>query len=134
MAQLDTINALAEQSPGFVWRLQSDSGNATDIPYNNDPLTLVNMSTWESIEALRDFTYRSGHVAVLRDRAKWFEPHAAPHYCLWWIPAGHIPTVKEAQERLDHYRRNGPTGHAFWFGQTFPAPVESGPVELPITR
>jgi len=122
MAQLNTINSLAEGSPGFVWRLQSDAGNAMDIPYSDDPLMAVNMSVWESIEALKDFTYRSGHVSPLRDRAKWFQKLDAPHYCLWWIPAGHIPAVAEGRDRLEHYARHGPTAYAFWFGERFPAP------------
>jgi len=82
MAQLDRVNALAEAAPGFVWRLQSSSGNATDVPYNDDPFVLVNMSVWESVEALRDYVYRSRHVEVLRDRAQWFQKMEMPHYCL----------------------------------------------------
>ena len=122
MAQLNTINSLAERSPGFVWRLQSDAGNAMDIPYNEDPLMVVNLSVWQSIEALRDFTYRSGHVSPLRDRAKWFQKLDAPHYCLWWIPSGHIPALAEGRDRLEHYARRGPAAYAFWFGEPFPAP------------
>jgi hypothetical protein len=124
LAQLDAINALAEQSSGFVWRLQSDSGNATDVAYNDDPFVIVNMSVWESIEALRDFTYRSHHVEVLKDRAQWFEKAAKPHYCLWWIPAGHVPTVAEGRERLTQYQELGPTPDSFWFSRPFPVPAE----------
>jgi hypothetical protein len=124
VAQLDSINALAEASPGFVWRLQSDAGNATDIPYNDDPFVIVNMSVWESLEALRDFVYRSDHIRVLRDRAKWFEKMEKPYYCLWWIPAGHRPSVAEARERLEHYQRHGSTPYAFWFSQHFPQPAD----------
>jgi hypothetical protein len=122
VAQLDPINALADVAPGFVWRLQSASGNATDVPYNNDPSTLVNMSVWESIEALCDYAYTSKHIAVFRDRAKWFEKMDKPHYCLWWVPAGHIPTVIEGRKRLEHYQQQGPTPYAFWFSKQFPAP------------
>src|SRR4051794_23521551 len=86
VAQLEPINALAEQAPGFVWRLQSASGNATDMSYNDDPFIIVNMSVWKSVEALRDYTYTSKHVEVFRDRARWFEKADQPHYCLWWIP------------------------------------------------
>jgi len=82
VAQLDPVNALADTAPGFVWRLQSSSGNATDIVYNDDPFVIVNMSVWESVEALRDFVYKSNHLDVLRDRAKWFEKMEKPHYCL----------------------------------------------------
>jgi|SRR5580704_2441063 hypothetical protein len=87
VAQLDPINALAEHSRGFVWRLQSASGNATDLVYNDDPFVIVNMSVWESFEALRDYVYTSKHVEVLRERANWFEKMEKPHYCLWWVPA-----------------------------------------------
>jgi len=122
VAQLDTINALAEKSSGFVWRLQSDAGNATDIVYNDDPFVIVNMSVWESIESLRDYVYRSQHTHVMKDRLKWFEKMEKPHYCLWWIPAGHIPTVAEGRERLEHYQLHGPTQHSFWFSKLFPQP------------
>jgi hypothetical protein len=122
VAQLDTINAVAEESPGFVWRLKSDSGNATDIAYNDDPFVIVNMSVWESLAALRDYVYRSQHVQVLKDRANWFEKMEKPHYCLWWIPAGHVPTVAEGRQRLEHYQLHGPTQHSFWFSKLFPQP------------
>lgn len=122
VAQLDTINALAERSPGFVWRLKSEAGNATDIVYNDDPFVIPNMSVWESIETLRNYVYTSQHIGVLRDRAKWFEKMDKPHYCLWWIPAGHIPTVGEARERLEHYQQHGATPYSFWFSKQFPVP------------
>jgi hypothetical protein len=124
VAQLDPINALADAAPGFVWRLQSTSGNATDIAYNDDPFILLNMSVWESIEALSDYAYASKHVEALRDRAKWFEKMDKPHYCLWWIPAGHIPSVAEGRERLEHYQTHGATPYSFWFSKPFPAPAE----------
>ncbi|MGA7416032.1 MAG: DUF3291 domain-containing protein [Bryobacteraceae bacterium] len=124
VAQLDSVNALAEQTPGFIWRLKSDSGNATDVPYSDDPFAIVNMSVWESVEALRDFTYMSRHIEVFRDRAKWFEKPDKPHYCLWWIPAGHIPTVAEGRLRLESYQKRGATPYSFWFSQRFPAPAE----------
>lgn len=123
VAQLEPINALADNSPGFVWRLQSSSGNATDIAYNEDPSVMVNMSVWESLEALRDYAYKSNHMKVLRDRAKWFEKMDKPIYCLWWIPAGHIPTVAEGRERLEHYQLHGATPFSFWFSQHFPQPA-----------
>jgi len=125
VAQLDPVNALADSAPGFVWRLQSDAGNATDIAYNDDPFVIVNMSVWTSVEALRDFVYASRHIDVFRDRAKWFEKMDKPHYCLWWVPAGHIPTVAEGRERLEHYQQYGPTPFSFWFSKLFPAAEES---------
>jgi hypothetical protein len=124
--QLDEINGLADRAPGFVWRLKSESGNATDIAYNDDPFVIVNMSVWESIGALRGFAYKSDHAKVFRDRAKWFEKMEKPSYCLWWIAAGHIPTVAEGRERLEHYQMHGATPYSFWFSQQFPQPADEG--------
>ena len=124
VAQLEPINALADAAPGFIWRLKSESGNATDIAYDDDPFIIVNMSVWQSVEALRDFAYRSEHIRVFRGRAKWFEKMDKPNYCLWWIPAGHAPAVIEGRERLEHYQRHGATPHAFWFSQQFPMPAD----------
>jgi len=124
VSQLAPINALADASPGFVWRLQSESGNATDLAYNDDPFVIVNMSVWESVEALQDFTYRSHHLSVFRDRRKWFEKMELPNYCLWWVPSGHRPTIAEGRERLEYYWKHGATPYAFWFSQLFPAPAE----------
>jgi len=129
VAQLDPVNALADAAPGFVWRLQSAAGNATDIVYSDDPFVIVNMSVWASVEALRDFVYATRHIDVFRDRAKWFEKMDKPHYCLWWVPAGHIPTVAEGRERLEHYQQHGPTPFSFWFSKLFPVPSED-PVSL----
>lgn len=129
VAQLDGINALAEASPGFIWRLKSESGNATDIAYNDDPFVIPNMSVWKSVEDLRQFVYRTQHLFVFKDRAKWFEKMDKPHYCLWWIPAGHIPTVIEARERLEHYQLHGATAYSFWFQKLFPEP-QSDPISV----
>ena len=128
VSQLDRVNALADAAPGFVWRLQSTSGNATDIRYGDDPSILVNMSVWESLETLREFVYgpKSEHLDVLRERAKWFEKMDKPYYCLWWISAGHIPSVAEGRERLEHYQKYGPTPYSFWFQKLFPEPAEEG--------
>jgi hypothetical protein len=119
MDGLDEVNALAEQSVGFVWRLQTEDGNATAIrPYEDDRV-LVNLSVWESAEALADFVYRSDHVRFLRRRRQWFEPPTAPIVVLWWVPAGATPTPLEAVARLDHLRRHGPTARAFTFRHRF---------------
>ncbi len=126
VAQLAPINAIADKAPGFGWRLQSESGNATDIAYNDDPSIMVNMSVWESLEVLRDYAYKSDHMKVFRDRAKWFEKMDKPHYCLWWIPGGHIPTVAEGRKRLEHYQTHGATPYSFWFSQQFPQPAREG--------
>jgi len=125
--QLDPINALADQSPGFVWRLQTEDGNATAVrPDADDPLMAINMSVWESLETLQQFVYKSHHVESLRARKQWFEPMKGPILVLWWIPAGHIPTIAEARERLAHLEAHGPTPHAFTFRASFPAPDRQG--------
>jgi hypothetical protein len=124
VARLEPVNQLAEAAPGFVWRLQSDSGNATGVAYGDDPLVIVNMSVWESLATLRDYTYASHHMQVFRERAKWFVKMDLPSYCLWWVPAGHLPTVAEGKERLEHYQTRGATPFAFWFSQTFPSPAD----------
>ena len=126
-ANLDSTNALAEAAPGFIWRLQSDSGNATDIVYSEDPFELVNMSVWESLESLRGYVYKSHHFEFFRRRAEWFEKATLPTYALWWIQVGHIPTVAEAKDRLNHYRNHGATQYSFWFSQPFPKPQEELP-------
>lgn len=126
IAGLAPVNALADAAPGFIWRLQSDSGNAMDIAYNDDPTINVNMSVWESVETLRAFTYQPAHLDYFRQRAQWFQKPDLPTYCLWWVPAGHIPTVAEGRERLEHYQQHGPTPHSFWFQHVFPAPSELG--------
>jgi hypothetical protein len=113
VAALEPINALADNSPGFVWRLQTEDGDATAIRVFEDDRIILNMSVWESIEALADFVYRSAHVEVMRRRREWFERMAEAYVCLWWVPVGHIPTVEEAQERLQLLRQHGPSPRAF---------------------
>ena len=120
-AMLEPINALADGTPGFVWRLQDESGDATAIRPYDDERIMVNMSVWQSIEALREFVYRSPHVEVFRGRRAWFEKFESIYLALWWVPAGHIPTVDEAKDRLDHLDAHGPTPHAFTFKHPFPA-------------
>ena len=128
-SQLDPINALADRSSGFVWRLQTEDGNAMAIRPFADERMAINMSVWESLEALQQFVYASAHVEPLRDRKHWFESIEGPILALWWIPAGHIPTVAEAQERLQHLKECGPTPHAFTFRTPFPSPdPQSGDV------
>jgi hypothetical protein len=126
--RLDPINALADRAPGFVWRLQTEEGNATAIrPYAGDDLMAINLSVWESLESLRQFVYKSPHVETLRDRQQWFEPIDGPILVLWWIPAGQIPSVADAQERLQHLKEHGPTPHVFTFRTPYPSPdQESG--------
>ncbi len=126
-SQLDRINAIADASPGFVWRLQTEAGDATAVQAYPDPLVIVNMSVWQSLEALHEYVYRSPHVGPLRDRRQWFEPASAPTLVLWWVPAGHIPSVEEAVEKLEHLRLHGPSAAAFTFREPFPRPGEAGP-------
>jgi len=120
-AALEPINALADEAPGFVWRLQTEDGDATAIRPYEDERMMVNMSVWESIEAVRAFVYRSGHTSVMRNRKHWFEK-LETYLVLWWVPAGHEPTIEEAKERLEHLSRHGPTPYAFTFRASFPAP------------
>ena len=131
MAALDGVNALAEASPGFVWRLKSDSGNATDIRAGDDPQLIVNMSVWASVEALFAFVYRSAHNKVMVRRREWFEKPAEAYQVLWWVPAGHAPTLAEALARLAHLRAQGPSAHAFTFKQRYPMPgAVGGPTDM----
>jgi len=122
VALLDAINAAGEATPGFVWRLQGDSGNATDVHVSDDPRLIVNLTVWESIEQLHAFTYRSDHGPVYARRRDWFEPPTVPTLVLWWVPAGAVPTAAEAMARLALLREHGPTPDAFTFKQRFPPP------------
>jgi uncharacterized protein DUF3291 len=115
VARLDEVNALADASPGFVWRFQGEQGNATYLrPYEDDRI-LFNMSVWDSVEALRAYVYRSGHAEVLKRRHEWFQKLAGPSAALWWVPAGHLPSVAEAKARLAYLESHGSTAFAFTF-------------------
>jgi len=121
VARLDEINALADRSPGFVWRLQTEAGNATYLrPYDDDRI-LFNMSVWESIEQLRRYVYYSAHVEVLKRRHDWFDKFSGAYTALWWVPQGHRPGIDEAKQRLAHLDAHGPTPFAFTFKKPFPA-------------
>ena len=122
VAGLEPVNALADASPGFVWRLQDDSGDATAIRPYGDERVMVNLSVWESIEALRGFVHRDEHRAYLQRRRQWFSRMDQPIVALWWVRAGEIPTVAEAKDRLALLERMGPTPAAFTFRTAFPAP------------
>lgn len=122
-AQLDTINALAEQSPGFIWRLKGDGNSATDLrPFDDDRL-IVNMSVWESLDALKEFTYRTVHTEVMKRRREWFEKFPTSYMALWWVPIGHEPSVEEANVRLVSIDQNGDTAFAFTFRTFFSMPT-----------
>jgi hypothetical protein len=120
---LDHINALADRSPGFVWRLKTDAGNATELQPTDDELVKINMSVWESVEALAEFVYRSEHTAYLRRRREWFERYVTAYSALWWVPAGRLPTIAEALDRLEQIEAHGPTPAAFTFATRFPPPT-----------
>lgn len=120
VAQLAPVNALADQSPGFVWRLQTEAGDATSIKVYDDDFIIVNLTVWETVDALREFVYKSAHQRVLRDRKRWFERFDGPYYALWWIPDGQLPSIEEGKERLDYLRQQGDSEFAFSFKHVFP--------------
>ncbi|MFI1367491.1 DUF3291 domain-containing protein [Streptomyces griseochromogenes] len=118
---LDPVNAAADSAPGFVWRLVEDgAADATGLRPAGENV-IVNLSVWETQEALRDFAYRSGHLDAMRRRREWFEQHVEAHLVLWWVPAGHLPTVGEALERLADLRAHGPSPRAFTFDSSYTA-------------
>jgi hypothetical protein len=121
VANLDAINALAEESEGFIWRLKDEGNNATSIRIFDDEFLIVNMSVWENVPALSRFVYKSGHVEIFKRRKEWFGKMTEMHMALWYVPAGHLPDVKEALERLDHLRTHGETPFSFSFKKSFTA-------------
>jgi hypothetical protein len=126
VANLDRINAIAESSPGFVWRLQTEEGDATALrPLGQD--TLVNLSVWRDTDSLSHYVYKSAHVEIMRRRKEWFERVQEAFVVLWWIRKGHRPRIAEATLRLELLRTKGPTAEAFTFGQVFPPPDAPAP-------
>jgi heme-degrading monooxygenase HmoA len=124
---LESVNAAADAAPGFIWRLQTEDGDATTIrAFEWDTAgstgVIVNMSVWESVETLAAYVYSDTHRAVLRRRREWFEKMAVAHLAMWWIPRGHVPTTAEAEARVLHLRVHGPTEYAFTLRNPFPAP------------
>jgi hypothetical protein len=134
VAALEPVNAVADAAPGFVWRLQTEDGNATAVGgFEEDAVDaggsggsgggiVINMSVWESVEALGAYVYGDAHIAVLRRRREWFSLMKDTHLALWWIPRGHVPTVAEAEDRVRYLRAHGPTPNAFTLREHFPAP------------
>ena len=129
VAKLGEVNALADASPGFVWRLQSASGNATDIKAAADPNLIVNMSVWAAVEPLFDFVYKTAHRIVMAQRREWFARPAGAYMAFWWVPAGTVPTVEEGMARLAELDANGPTPRAFTFKTLFLPPDIAGTPE-----
>ena len=122
VARLADINALADAAPGFVWRFQTEDGDATALrPYDDDQI-IVNYSVWESPEVLRDYVFKGGHADVMKRRREWFSRMAEAYVVLWWVPAGHRPTMAEAKEKLEKLRHSGPSPQAFSFKQIYPPP------------
>jgi hypothetical protein len=121
VAMLPVVNDLADGSPGFVWRLKTDSGDATQVRAFDDPRILVNLSVWTSIEALEAFVYTGEHLQIFRRRDEWFRRSQEAAMCMWWIPPDSLPTVAEAELRLTHLRRYGSTSYAFTFADPFSA-------------
>jgi hypothetical protein len=132
VAELPTINALADRSPGFVWRLVDEGGeDSTGVrPEEGDDLMIITLSVWESVEALRNFTYHSDHLRVLSRRREWFRRMGEAYVALWWVPEGHRPGVAEAMERIAMVREHGPGPRAFTFREPFPPPT-AAPVAVP---
>lgn len=139
VANLAPVNALADNAPGFVWRMQTEDGNNLAVRgFEADDAgsgggILINMSVWESVETLAAYVYSEGHRAVLRRRREWFELMREAYMAAWWIPRGHIPTVAEAEDRVHYLRAHGPTPHAFTLKVHFPPPGEeaTGPLHSP---
>ncbi len=127
VSRLDEINALADDAPGFVWRLQTGDGDALSLRVFDDPMLIINMSVWENVETLKTFTYKTMHVQVFKERKTWFTKLGRPHLAMWWVPAGHIPTLDEAKEKLELIAERGPTPKAFTFSKVF-APPTAEPV------
>ncbi len=134
MDNLDRINALADEAEGFVWRLQTESGNATDIQIFSNPLELVNMSVWQTVEALKKYVYRSEHLEFFRRRPEWFEPDAK-RVALWWVKAGTLPELADAVRRVEFLEQHGPSPYAFGFAKVHaPLVFEVANVDTPETQ
>jgi hypothetical protein len=121
---LEPINALAEESPGFVWRLQTDDGDATGIQAYEDEQVIINLTVWESIDDLHGYVYRSGHTDFMRRRSEWFQRMGEAYVCLWWVPAGTQPSIEDGVARLDQLQADGPAPEAFTFRRQFAPPQE----------
>lgn len=127
MVGLDPVNAMADDAPGFRWRLQTDDGNATGVSgfeaeQGDGVGVIINLSTWLDADSLGGFVYGPLHAAFMRRRREWFLPMRAAYTACWWVPAGHRPDVAEAEDRLGLLRRDGPTPRAFTLRRHFPPP------------
>lgn len=113
MRNLDLINGIADRSPGFVWRMQDESGNATGIEVTADPMMAANLSVWEDAESFGNYVWNTVHRRFYEQRDRWFEVMASMHFVMWWVAPGSRPTLAEAMGRLDHLTLHGDSDHAF---------------------
>jgi hypothetical protein len=120
---LDKVNEIADRSPGFVWRLKSSSGNATDIRAYGDPKMLVNLSVWQTVEQLKDYVYQSLHGGFFVRRRQWFERYQGANFAMWWIPVGELPSVEEAKVRLEYLELHGDSPVSFTFSRPYLPPL-----------
>ena len=125
---LDRINALAEATPGFVWRLKGDGNDATSLRPLGESV-IVNLSTWRDVDSLRHYVYKTAHVEILKRKREWFTRMADAYMVMWWVKAGHQPTAAEAVAKLEYLRQHGPSPEAFTFGDAFAAPDAAQPGE-----
>ena len=116
---LDEINALAESSPGFIWRLKGDEENATAIRVFEDDYLIINMSVWQDRDSLFDFVYKSDHLNVYLRKKEWFHAMPEMHMALWYVPEGHYPSPEEGRAKLEYLRAHGETPEAFSFKSKF---------------
>ena len=119
VARIDTLNALADAAPGFVWRLEAEEDEVSPVALFNGERVLFNLTVWESIESLESYVYKSQHVKAVQKRAEWFERPKKSPLVLWWVPAGHFPTEEEAAQRFELLWQNGPSEAAFTFRTRF---------------
>jgi hypothetical protein len=119
---LDAVNQIAESSEGFVWRLKDDTNNATSLNPYDDEQVIINVSVWQSIETLENFMYKTFHSEFIKRRKEWFVAYGTAHTAMWWVPAGHTPTLQEAVDKLDYLQKNGASADSFDFRNKFPAP------------
>lgn len=124
VSELDRINAIADNSPGFVWRSQSENGNATDMAHDFGDDLIANLSVWRSVDELHNYIYRTAHAQVMSRRKEWFRMMREAYTVLWWVPLGHRPTLSEARMKLELLRSREPTPAAFTFRETYPKPSQ----------
>ena len=117
--RLDEIHLLADNAPGFIWRYNNEEGDDVGKRIFGNPLLLINMSTWEDFASLRQFVYKSVHKELIQERESWFKKMPEMYQVLWWVPAGHTPSVQEAKDKLELVRKLGPTAEAFTFAKPF---------------